>query len=285
MTAINIMSNYIEDALLNHLLRNTAHTPTGNVYLALYSVEPGESGGGTELSGGGYTRMQCPSFTIEGSSATNSAEIQFPIATSNWSAPMYMGIIDASSGGNLLFYGELTNPVTVNANDTFKISTGSLVIALRGTEDGGWGEATGGDMLNFVLNNGSSSTPGLSVYMALGRSVVYSTHYNLLTWSEISAIDYSRKQIGGTSKWAAPVNGYTESLTEIVFTEVATYNWGTVNACAFFNSSSEGDCLFWGTLDKARTILIGDGIKFQAGDINITLDTPPSSLAPPPVID
>lgn len=49
-------SNYLEDALLNHVLRNTAYTPPTTVYAALYLSDPTDEDKGQEVKGGGYAR-------------------------------------------------------------------------------------------------------------------------------------------------------------------------------------------------------------------------------------
>jgi len=44
-----------------------------------------------------------------------------------------VGIFDAQTGGNLLWYGDLTQSKTVDSGDTFKINAGDLVITLQQT--------------------------------------------------------------------------------------------------------------------------------------------------------
>lgn len=47
------LSNYLENKLIDHVLRNTAYTPPATVYLALYTTDPTDADSGTEVSGGG----------------------------------------------------------------------------------------------------------------------------------------------------------------------------------------------------------------------------------------
>jgi hypothetical protein len=49
-------SDYLEDAVLDHVFRNTALTSPTTVYVALYTATPSDAGGGTEVSGGSYAR-------------------------------------------------------------------------------------------------------------------------------------------------------------------------------------------------------------------------------------
>ena len=122
------LSDYLEDALLDHFLGTTAYTAPSAVYVALYSAAPGDSGGGTEVSGGSYAR-QAATFDAAASGATqNSGNIDFanmPAAT-----VVAVGIHDASTGGNLLVHGTLTANKTLDAGDTLRIATGDLDISI-----------------------------------------------------------------------------------------------------------------------------------------------------------
>ncbi|HQF46962.1 MAG TPA: hypothetical protein PLA37_14230 [Anaerolineaceae bacterium] len=50
-----IISDALENAWLNHVLRNTAYTSPGTaVYAALFTSNPADDFSGTECTGGGY---------------------------------------------------------------------------------------------------------------------------------------------------------------------------------------------------------------------------------------
>ena len=129
-------SDYLEQAILNHIFRNTAiFTPPANVYLALFTAAPSDSGGGTEVSGGSYAR-KAVSTTGQWSAPgvgglTDNINAQaFPTATASWGTVTHVGIFDAASAGNLLFHGALTVSKTVGSGDTFQFSAGDLDITL-----------------------------------------------------------------------------------------------------------------------------------------------------------
>lgn len=122
-------SNYLENAMINAVLRNTTYTSPATVYLALYTTDPTEADTGTEVSGGSYAR-QSVAFSAPSDGATsNSGDITFPTATANWGTITHVGLRDASSGGNLLYYAALAASKTVNSNDVFKVLTGDLDVA------------------------------------------------------------------------------------------------------------------------------------------------------------
>jgi hypothetical protein len=52
-----------------------------------------------------------------GGTTSNNGAITFPAPTANWGSVVAFGIFDALSGGNLLFYANLTVAKTVNNGD------------------------------------------------------------------------------------------------------------------------------------------------------------------------
>lgn len=110
---MSAISNYLEDALINHIFRNTDFARTANIYVALFTAAPSDAGGGTEVSGGSYARQAVATGSSSGWAAAsggateNSSAITFPTATANWGEIVAMGLFDALSSGNLLFWGFL----------------------------------------------------------------------------------------------------------------------------------------------------------------------------------
>lgn len=127
-------SDYLEDKVLKHVFTNTAYTPASTLYVALYTVAPSDAGGGTEVStsGSAYAR-QVMAFTVSGSNptqATNSGAVEFPTATSNWGTIVAAAVFDASTGGNMLAWADLTTSKTVNSGDVFRFQASSFTITL-----------------------------------------------------------------------------------------------------------------------------------------------------------
>lgn len=126
------MSDYLENALLNHLLNNTQHTSPTTVYCALYSAAPSDSGGGTELSGNGYARQSISFGAAHATAGTcdNDTAVTFSASGGAWSAATHFGIFDASSGGNLLFHGALDASRTAGDGDDLIFAIGALTVTL-----------------------------------------------------------------------------------------------------------------------------------------------------------
>jgi hypothetical protein len=124
------ISNYLENALINATLRNTSYTSPATVYVALYTTDPTDADTGTEISGNGYARQSVTFGAPSNGASTNSAAVEFPQATGSWGTIAYIGLRDASSGGNLLYHSPLDASKTISTGDVFRISAGNLSVTL-----------------------------------------------------------------------------------------------------------------------------------------------------------
>lgn len=268
MATIGTMTTYLENKLINHLLRNTAYTPPTTVYVALYIISPSETRDGSEVDGEGYAR-QAVTFTVSGSYAYNSGVITFPDAVENWGTIVGVSIMDALTDGNMLFWGVTTNAVTINEGESYIINTGKLSVGLRGWSKGGWGTGIPQEILDHVLKNSTYTTPGTSVWLALGKNLTADSAYNFSTWTETSGTGYGRKQV---TSWYAPTNGSTCNLSEVLFANPPiAVEWGSITHAAIYNASSSGNVLLWGKLRSPIWIIDGDGLKFAPTDIDISI--------------
>lgn len=140
-------SNKAETDVLNQTLNGDAPTPdyTGSLWVALFTsagsaanLEAGTLTG--EVSGGSYARVAMDStsankWTVSGDTASNTAAVTFPTATADWTAggttPItYVAVMDASTAGNVLYYGTLTATKIVENGDTLSFGIGDLTVTL-----------------------------------------------------------------------------------------------------------------------------------------------------------
>lgn len=117
-------TNFLEAQFLNLIGRTQAAWKPSAVYVGLFTAAPSDAGGGTEVSGGSYARVQvaqadsnwtAPSGTPR--AMTNVNAVTFPAPTANWGSVTHFGIFDASSAGNLLYWAALSQAKTVNSGD------------------------------------------------------------------------------------------------------------------------------------------------------------------------
>jgi hypothetical protein len=121
-------SYYADNTALNLFLRNTPYTPPVQTYLALFTVAPTPSGGGTEVAGNGYVRVAITFTAPSNGQCSNSADVIFPVAiTADWGTVVAFGVYDAISGGNLLYFANLSSSRYVAVNDQLKFPAGQVI--------------------------------------------------------------------------------------------------------------------------------------------------------------
>jgi hypothetical protein len=147
------MSDFLENNLIDWFFRAQAIGVTGasaaagtgpaNLYIGLFTANPTDAAGGTEVTGNAYARVGVASSlanwagtqgagTTAASSGTsgttsNNGAVAFPTPTpSGWGTVTGVGIFDASTGGNLLIWAALTASKTINAGDSVSFPAGSL---------------------------------------------------------------------------------------------------------------------------------------------------------------
>jgi hypothetical protein len=126
MTAL---SDFLENEMLEWAMTTNAVTRPTAWYVALFTAAPSDSGGGTELSTGGYAR-QSATFTVTANSADNDAIIDF-VSSGDWGNITHVGIFDAVTAGNLLWHGALTSARDPASGDTIRFAAGALVVTLN----------------------------------------------------------------------------------------------------------------------------------------------------------
>jgi hypothetical protein len=124
------MSNYLENALINATLRNTSYTSPSTIYVALYTSDPTDANTGTEVSGGSYARTSVTFGAPSNGASLSNADCTFPQATGSWGTVGWIGLMDASTSGNLLYHTALDASKTIDSGDIFKIASGSLSVTL-----------------------------------------------------------------------------------------------------------------------------------------------------------
>ena len=125
-------TDYLENRTLDHFLRAVASTAPATVYLGLFTANPTDAGGGTEVSGNAYARQAITFGAASGGSTSNTAAVNFPAATpAGWGTITGVAIFDASSAGNMFYWNPLSPTQAVGINGVLSFPIGSIVV----TED------------------------------------------------------------------------------------------------------------------------------------------------------
>jgi hypothetical protein len=136
-------SNYLENKVLDHVLRYSTAPYTGvsTLYLALFNntstnaasnLESGTLTDETSTSGTAYARKAITFGAASGGTSTSSATVTFDTATANWGTITHVAVMDGGTAGagNVLFYGAVTTSKTIETGDTFQVSSGNLTVSL-----------------------------------------------------------------------------------------------------------------------------------------------------------
>ncbi len=131
------ISNHLEEALLNHVMKNTAYTSPAAVYCGLVTstasdadMEAGTLTNEITAYTGDRKAITFGTITQVGGAATvkNTVAIEFedmPAVT-----VAYAIICDATTAGNILWWLPLDVNKTTNAGDTFRIPVDGLTVTL-----------------------------------------------------------------------------------------------------------------------------------------------------------
>lgn len=124
-------TNTFENHVMDYVFTSTSVTRPTAWYIGLFTADPTDAGTQTsEVSGNGYARTAV-TFSVTADTATNSAAVEFPAASGgNWGTITHIGVLTASSAGDMIVHSALTTSKAINDGDVFRIPTGDLDITL-----------------------------------------------------------------------------------------------------------------------------------------------------------
>lgn len=133
---MSAMTNHFEQLILN-TMRNVDAVAPVEVYVALFLSDPTETGiAGTEADYTGYIRqvLELNTPTISGTtvSCQNITQITFPTPASNVGTVTHAAIMDAQTGGNVLIYKQLDNPIVLTSEISPRFAPGDITLSMAG---------------------------------------------------------------------------------------------------------------------------------------------------------
>lgn len=262
------LSNYSENALLNHVYGNVAYTPATTLYLDLFSTSPDfEAGtGGTSVLA---SRVAITNNTTNFPAATNGAKSNGTIIAtstnssgSSWSI-VSAGIYDASSGGNLLVGKAFSGTQTVTVGSIFRFPVGSLTITVSGFS-------------NFLSSKLCDLMFGATAYTA--PTTVYfagfTTNPNFATGvggTEASGGNYARASAtNNTTNFPNASGGLKSNATVIAF-PTPSVDLGTWNGIGVYDAATTGNFLGGAVLSSPKNATTGSPLSIEIGDFDVSL--------------
>jgi hypothetical protein len=131
-------SNYLENKVLDHTLRNASFTQPSGLFIGLFknnalaNLEAGTLTDEISTSGTAYARKAVTFGNAASGSASNSATVTFDAATDNWGTVTAIAILDGDTEGsnNVLFYGNLTTAKLIETGDTLQFVSNNVTVTL-----------------------------------------------------------------------------------------------------------------------------------------------------------
>jgi hypothetical protein len=140
-------TDYFEEALMKLIFLNEpiaglgdqvgipATEIAGNLYVGLFTDDPGESGVFTnEADYDGYTRLAvirgAGGWEWNNERIQNSTILTWPPIVSGSETVSHIAIIDSLTGGNVLFKKDIGVPKTITTGDQYQLAVSNLILIL-----------------------------------------------------------------------------------------------------------------------------------------------------------
>lgn len=218
-----ILTDYMEQKLLDHIFGQAAFTRPSALYLGLSTTAFADSDNTTtasakEPSGNAYARVQIDNiseYNTSGDDIRNSSSIDFAEATGSWGSIGYWGIFDSSgSSANMLMHGSFSSATTVGSGDQFRISTGGLEINFpsaiyagnSGVASANWREQIA-YFLGFDVHNGGDENENFLYYSNSTQYFYHNALYLAVSASAFPTSGLTGWEVG-TANSVNPTDGY-----------------------------------------------------------------------------
>jgi hypothetical protein len=198
------MSDYLANALLNHVLKYQAFTPPTVLYVDMLDPPTDPNYKRQRITFTEATANQSANPVVFPTSE-NEHEVRFPIARNSWGEKNFFHIYDAITGGNQLFY-DMPASVNIAAGEQLVVPAGGFQVSFDSPQASKYLLLK---LLNMVLRGESFSMSSLNIVMAL---------------------------------CTATPNWYDTSVTEISggggYSSVVGNSWGPADGASIHNSAS-----------------------------------------------
>ena len=129
------LSNYLANALLDHVFKTASYTVPTNIYVALAADTINDATDGTSIeepSDMSYDRVNVNAWDAAvGGVSYNTNQIDFSTVVNDWGDITDVALLDANSGGNVLFYGKWTEIIQALVGVTISFNAGDLGIEMK----------------------------------------------------------------------------------------------------------------------------------------------------------
>lgn len=140
------LTDYAENKILDAVIRAQTLGAPATWYIGLDTVACGETGGGTEVTGGDYARVAVSASLANfagtqsagsttassgtGGTTSNNGVVTFPTPSAGWGTVVSMRWWDASTSGNAWICTALTVNKTINTGDSVTFPAAALTFQI-----------------------------------------------------------------------------------------------------------------------------------------------------------
>lgn len=255
-------TSYFENIILN-LARGISAPAPSTMYLALFLSNPGEEGGGVEVSYSGYARQpitfSAPAPVGEGIGIQNTASLTFPTAQSAVGSVTYVGVLDSVTGGNMYVYGMLTEPLIVQAGIAPVVRAG----AMQWISSGKLSNAYKAKVLNILRG---TSCPGFNPYLALCSGSPEAGG------AEFTGGSYARMPIEFSSPSEQTSGSMLIQNSAEIISATATATWGNLTHIAVYDAPSSGTPYLIDAANPVTNMTKDKAVIYQAGALKFSVN-------------
>lgn len=253
MVTTNALTDYAENAALDHIMGTAAWTMPTGVYLQLHTGAPGEDGTGNVAAF--TTRTEISSWNAASALAVSNDGAVAITGFSTTETISHWSLWDASSGGNCLVYGDFATPRQAGTGVTLTIGDGELDIDFDSTDLATYG---GNSLLDHLVGASAMTSP-TNIY------VQYHTGAPGLAGTA-NVASLSTRTLAGA--FSAASGGATDNDAAIDATGVATE---TISHLSVWDASTSGNCIWAFAATASQAIASGETLSIPAGDLDFAL--------------
>lgn len=266
------LSNYAENALVNHICRNSAYTPAATLYLALATADPTDAATGASMNEvantGNYARTAITFGAAASRRVTQSGAVTFPQASGAWGTVTHWAIVDSAThgAGNVLASGAFGTSRSPVAGNTPSVASGEVYVEI--TASTGLSNYAANSFLDRMFRNQAFTVS--ANYIGLATATLSDS---TTTPTEPSGNAYARTVInangGGSPAWGTVSGGAVSNGADVTL-PTPTGSWGTIVAAFVADAVSAGNVLFYDNALVDQAVAASDTVRFLTGDIDLS---------------
>lgn len=263
-------TNFASAKLLDHIFGGLSF-PCPSLFIGYTLSASGDTGQGTEPTGGNYSRVAVPPtvWSVANQTVSQVLEIVCPRASANQGTIVGVTFHDSSTAGNCLAYVPIDGTLAIDIRDAIVFPAASISMILN---PGGYTNYLKNAMLNHIFRN---------VQIPI-EPILYDAYFTAAptdstTGTEPTGNAYARQAMNNNlSSWSPTAGGFKTNALSIPFPE-ATGNQGTVIQFGIFTLPTGGQLLAYGALNNGVSdvpfpVPQATQMIFSPGVITLSLD-------------